>query len=282
MSVRLYDKYKAKHDSIKPVRGRTPECRPIGKRYRTYETIREVIIEGIPGITCRLHNTDCVTYLRDGTIMVYTGGWNTMTTAAFIHKHYPASCWRQHNKLWVRTALHGEHVIPLPSGKQDKPLKFVPVESDTGAEVYRVVYDTPPKKLVVDRQKAKEARAPIMPFLAWAKTFLALSEGLVSEQFRREVCGEINRIGWDGKKQIDYSWFTMNPPYGLLRDMREADYPRALCALTRSPAFHQINTDITVSFVALKAQVYSIIQTQVNVYAEVDVEVGSKAIRKLV
>ena len=101
MSVRLYEEFKAKHDSIKPVRGHTPECRPIGKRYRTYETIREVIIEGIPGIACRLHNTDCVTYLRDGTIMVYTGGWNTMCTAAFIHKHYPLSCWKQHNKLWV-------------------------------------------------------------------------------------------------------------------------------------------------------------------------------------
>ena len=95
------------------------------------------------------------------------------------------------------------------------------------------------------------------------------------------MCGELDRIGWDGKKQIDYSWFTMNPPYGLLRDMREADYPRALCALTRSSAFHQINTDITVSFATLKAQVYSIVKTQADVYAIVDVEVGSKAIRNI-
>lgn len=281
MSVRLYEKFKAKHDSIKPIRGRTPECRPIGRRDRTHETIREVIIEGVPGVTCRLHNTDCVTYLRDGTILLYTGGWNTTTTAAFIHKHkhYPASCWKQHNKLWVRT---GEHVTPLPSNAADKPLKLVPVESDTGMVLYRVVYDTPPKKLVVDRQKAKDARAPIMPFLAWVKTFLALSDGLVSDQFRREVCGELDRIGWDGQKQIDYSWFVTDTPYHFLRDLKESDYPRALCALTRNPAFHQINTGITVPFATLKTKVYEIITAHGNVYAEVDVVVGSKAIRNLV
>ena len=279
MSVRLYEKFKAKHDSIKPVRGCTPECRPIGRRRRTHETIREVIIEGVPGVTCRLHNTDCVTYLRDGTILLYTGGWNTTTTAAFIHKHYPASCWKQHNKLWVRTGLRGEHVIPLPSNAADKPLKLVPVESDTGMVLYRVVYDTPPKKLVVDRQKAKDARAPIMPFLAWTKTFLALSDGLVSDQFRREVCGELDRIGWDGQKQIDYSWFVADTPYQFLRDLKESDYPRALCALTRG---HVIHSEDPVVFTALKTKVYEIITAHGNVYAEVDVVVGSKAIRNLV
>jgi hypothetical protein len=276
MSVRLYEKFKVKHDSVKPIRGRTPECRPIGRRDRIHETIREVIIEGVPGVACRLHNTDCVTYLRDGSILLYTGGWNTTTTAAFIHKHYPTSCGKQHNKLWVRS---GEHVIPLPSHAADKPLKLEPVESATGMELYRVVFDTPPMKRVVDKVKAKAARAPIMPFLAWVKTFLALSDGLVSEQFRREVCGEIDRIGWDGQKQVNYSWFVTDTPYNFLRDLKESDYPRALCALTRG---HVIHSKDPVVFDILKAQVYTIVEAHADIHKSVEVMIGSKTIRSLV
>jgi hypothetical protein len=45
------------------------------------------------------------------------------------------------------------------------------------------------EKMVVNRAKAKEARAPYKPFLDWAKTFLKMSDGWIMHETRKSVVG---------------------------------------------------------------------------------------------
>jgi len=54
-------------------------------------------------IGLRLHYTDVVTLYPDGTEVINTGGWNTVTTKAFIAEHSKARAWSKKGQLFVRT-----------------------------------------------------------------------------------------------------------------------------------------------------------------------------------
>ena len=87
-------------DSI-PIRGRTPECKPLGKRRNTHVNIRKVDNEAI---ACRLYNTDVVTYHKDGLIEVRLNGYATQTTIAFIEELLGVRGCIQHNHAWIGAA----------------------------------------------------------------------------------------------------------------------------------------------------------------------------------
>lgn len=67
---------------VKPIRGRFPECKPIGPRNKTHMTIRRAA-DG--DILCRLHHTDVLTFHPDGSINLYLNGWNSNSTFAFVN-----------------------------------------------------------------------------------------------------------------------------------------------------------------------------------------------------
>jgi hypothetical protein len=51
-------------------------------------------------IAVRLHNTDVVTYHKDGTITLNSGGWRTSTTKNRINSYIPGRGLHQKNSLW--------------------------------------------------------------------------------------------------------------------------------------------------------------------------------------
>ncbi len=65
--------------------GRCHESRRIGNN--TY-------LQRRPGgeIAVRLHRTDIVTYRPDGSVILDSGGWRTVTTKARINQYMPAEC----------------------------------------------------------------------------------------------------------------------------------------------------------------------------------------------
>jgi hypothetical protein len=83
---------------IKPVRGRTPECKPLGKRRNTHVLIRKIDHDTI---ACRLYQTDVVTYHKDGRIVVRLDGYATQTTIAFIEEVLGERGRIQHNHAWI-------------------------------------------------------------------------------------------------------------------------------------------------------------------------------------
>lgn len=60
-----YEQAVAKHDSIKPIRGRSTDTRPLGRRSNDNLTIRRLDDNSI---AVRLYSTDIITYRPDGTI----------------------------------------------------------------------------------------------------------------------------------------------------------------------------------------------------------------------
>jgi hypothetical protein len=76
----------ARHEAaVKPIRGRTPECKPLGDRKKTHASIRR---EG-EDIIVRLYRTDIVRYQPDGTVIVNQGGHESLSTRAYLNSVLP-------------------------------------------------------------------------------------------------------------------------------------------------------------------------------------------------
>jgi hypothetical protein len=273
MSARLYNEFKAKHDAIKPIRGRKPEWRPIKNRRKTHESIHEVTHNGVKGIACRLYNTDVVTFLQDGKILINTGGWNTQTTQKFISDHSPWSCTKSSNRLWLY--VRGT-AVPIERDGTSTVL-------EAGESGFRLVRDKPFQQKVVDRVKAKEARRPLEPFLQWAKTFLALSGNMVAYETHKQVCGVSGQDVW-GKEQVNYDFWrrlrTSTGIYEYLCNLHEEDYIKVLCAMFPTSSYFREDVDVT--FRQVKDAVYGICNSAADVHKYVEVKLGPKPIANLV
>jgi hypothetical protein len=94
-ALSTFDEVKKHHDSVAPIRGRSRETRPLGKR-RNYchmtivRNTRSVISDDEPlgkfmdTFSYRLYNTDCVEWFPDGKVHVKHQGWNSPTTMQFM------------------------------------------------------------------------------------------------------------------------------------------------------------------------------------------------------
>jgi hypothetical protein len=96
--IHSYEKAERVEQSIKPIRGRTPECKPLGKRRNTWVNIRKQDEQ----IICKLYNTDVIKFHKDGLIEVNMGGWASPTTCYFIEEILGCSVTIRHNRLWVK------------------------------------------------------------------------------------------------------------------------------------------------------------------------------------
>jgi hypothetical protein len=180
--MRDYNHYKAKFHNTKPIRGRDEEVRPIGERRRTHETItQKKLLSGETSYCARLYSTDCVEYHNNGDITLRTGSWETPSTADFIHEHSPFTCFKQNNRLWVRVVDGNSKQMLYPVGDE------LTLRSTDAGGGYEPVNKVLIKKRVVDRDKAKAAREPVMPFLQWSKAFLSMSDGWLMNETRKQV-----------------------------------------------------------------------------------------------
>ena len=88
--LRNYEEALKHHDSIKPIRGRAVECRPLltcaGGRARSHYAIKKGVTNG--GVDCVsviLYVTPVITYLANGEIWLEDGGYPTSTTHQVIN-----------------------------------------------------------------------------------------------------------------------------------------------------------------------------------------------------
>lgn len=90
--------------SIKPIRNRSPEIKPIGDRRNQHKIIRK---NPDGSIACRLHRTDVVTFHPDGRIKVCWDGYVTQTTSSFISELLGTNITIQHTRAWI-SAQHND------------------------------------------------------------------------------------------------------------------------------------------------------------------------------
>ena len=182
-----YEQFKNLHDSIQPIRGRDIQVRPIGKRRRDWEVIE---MDG-DVVACRLYNTQVVRYYPDGRIGLRCDHWQTPSTAEFAHMHSPWQCFKRSGKLWAMVPNGASKYMHYPLPK-DGELIFKPNENGGWEPASEVVIE----KQVVNRDKAKAARAPYQPFLQWAKTFLKLSDGWIMHETRKQAVPMKDNYFW--------------------------------------------------------------------------------------
>ena len=97
-----YAEAAAHEASIKPIRGRSVETKPIGDRRNQHKIIRK---NSDGSIACRLYRTDVVTFHEDGRIEVRWDGFVTQTTSNFISELLGTHITLQHSRAWI-TAQH--------------------------------------------------------------------------------------------------------------------------------------------------------------------------------
>ncbi len=106
-----YGAASAHEQAVVPIMGGT--VKPIGKRRNKHMSIRR---EGAgtanEAILCRLYNTDCVTYYKDGRVLLQHGGFTGPTTAAFIGAIVPTGYVHSRDSNFMYTTNGAQYLIP--------------------------------------------------------------------------------------------------------------------------------------------------------------------------
>ena len=232
MSANLYEHYKNMYDSIKPIRGRAEVVKPIGRRRRDWELIEQ---NEDGAIACKLYRTQVVVYYPNGEVGIRHDSWPTPLTAEFIHIHSPFKCYKKYSKLWlvVGGGEVGRTDYPVPNQGE---IKFHRVNG-----AWQPVEKVMVMKKLIDRSKTKGAREPLQPFLNFAKTFLAMSDGWIMHETRKQVGGLVldrwHGVAYDyGMPEgiIANPYFGQAEPramYAYLSSCPEEKYLGAMCFL---------------------------------------------------
>ena len=154
-----FDEAKARWEAVTPIRGST--LRPIGVRNKKH---MQIVKHDEDTYSCRLYTTDLVTYKGNGDMIINFGGWNTISSRAFVEKVIP----RRYSIDNYKSRLH---IVDLQNSKAYYIPDNYPVTIRASGHVIGAI---PPIKRVVDREATAKVRRVYKPFLAWAKQFIAL------------------------------------------------------------------------------------------------------------
>lgn len=186
MSLEMYQNLKQRYTDIKPIRGRAVEVRPWEKRSRDWEQVVQYTraIDGAVMYAARLHETNVISVAPNGDIHFDSGGWATPSTAEFMSRvmrdctgQYGAVC-KQANAIWVYTGSQrsatGQQVYRKVSNTGGLTLTYDPATSKYDAPLTTIT------KKSVNRPAVKEVRQCLNKFKQFYKTFLKMSDGLLS------------------------------------------------------------------------------------------------------
>jgi hypothetical protein len=168
--LRHHKEAKLYHDSIKPIRGRATEYRPVGSR-RSEASIRE---DANGDIVVKLYHTDILRFTACGTkAIVNLGGYNTRTTHAWLNGICGFLVFEQYG-VWC------------PYRKPDGSTKRGITKIHTnGGNIFSIpldqtswVFENPVFPVVsrADRKALNETRRLYAPFLDYVRGLQKLSE----------------------------------------------------------------------------------------------------------
>jgi hypothetical protein len=187
--------------------------RPLDDRRRDWERVVKVDEDTY---AYRHHHTNVLTFHADGRVVIDSGGWVSKTTTDFLNKYSPFYVRRAQNMYWVSV---GGKTYPVSA---TTPLTLR--EYETGWRVEgREIY-----KRVLNRQKMREMRAEIKPFIESAENVLAITDGWICSDTLAEYGTRQSNYGWHASYKTGFytqihgvkqawqngsgSWFVGNVP----------------------------------------------------------------------
>lgn len=186
MAAYTYQQIKEQYENTKPIRGRSEDVRPAGKRRRDWERV----VKTERGYAYQMHGTNCVEFTEEKLIL-RTGGWTTVGTGKFINDYAPVSCGKRYNAIWVGMGndSHWDYISTTHDYHTESGYLWVPIPAkgevtftwDSARQRY-VLDPTKIQVRTVNRKRANEARKRIKPLLDYCKTMLKLSDGEVRRE----------------------------------------------------------------------------------------------------
>ena len=150
------------YDNVKPIRGRSPELRPLGSN-RAYTQCQIVHNPLVDSVSAKLYDTECVTIFDNGLIKLNRGYWLSPSTANFIEAVLPTKFGRVNlsRRRMIYTNRTGqEYIIP------DDGLLLQATEDWSSADVIQSkLPDTKLYEYKADRKVMNAIRKNIKPFL---------------------------------------------------------------------------------------------------------------------
>lgn len=163
--LRDYREAELFYNSVKPIRGRMVEIRPLGERRYAdvYQIQKHVRPEGIE-YQAVLYKTACVRFLQNGEIIVTTGGYSTATTMQFISQVLGIGAHRQRGSNVFR--ISGENYITKDKGE----LRLKHISNGQ----YEIMNENKHFHYVVNRTGANNVRKRSARFRDYLKGFISL------------------------------------------------------------------------------------------------------------
>ena len=147
-----------------PIRGKT--IKPLGNRTAQHmQILRHNEGRDAEVVACRLYNTDCVNYYKDGRVQLYHAGYTTQSTANFINKICP------YGRVFVKD---GHMMFQHGGGMYAIPREGLMIGQGTTIENPR-----PFKVHTIDRVAIKRVRAKHKQFKEYAVNMCKLSGGVL-------------------------------------------------------------------------------------------------------
>lgn len=173
--LRSYTDAANREASIKPIRGRAHECKPLGPRRKYYVNIRK---DTSGNIIVRMWNTDIITYCPDGEVLVC--GYTSQTTHQVLRTILGVGVYSHRNESYINCYFDPEYTkqrgtdtnnviygaLPLPSGELSH-FEFI----DNRLVNMRPTF---PEKQRINRKAANAARKPYEDFIKYAEGVIKL------------------------------------------------------------------------------------------------------------
>lgn len=159
------------HDNTKPIRGRSPEERPLGAR-RDVDTywmrMRGEDVEFV------LYKTPVITYRPNGDVVVKTDGWNSVSTHQFISQVLLVHCYgsRSNTIMELRGSTDDVSKVVVP---KDKSVVLTFEHGNWRITGYHTMHE-----YRMNRKAANAVRKKYADFLNYAKGMVKLRSEMVT------------------------------------------------------------------------------------------------------
>jgi len=161
--VSTYAQAKRTYDKSVPIRGRSIEVRPLGKRKDVDTYWCRMKEDGSEDIEFMLYRTAVLTFKPDGDIVIQTNGYSTQSTHEFISHVLPVSCRGQRSNT-VLGIGDNKYIVPK---NQAMTLRMVSATLTVPEPIDTYEYR-------LNRKAAKEVRAKYKDFYTYVNSMLKI------------------------------------------------------------------------------------------------------------
>ena len=164
------------YEQVKPIRGRTPELRPLGHRGNTYYSIAKRY--GTEIIECRLYKEAIVIFHPDGAVEINNAGYSSISTANFIDDVMRSNNIRASLKDHSIVVMDGRFTQRIP---KDGALYLRTADQD--GRNYHFVTLTADVVHKVDRKQANNVRGRYSELYKYIRGMAKLNDSHESKNF---------------------------------------------------------------------------------------------------